>query len=57
MSYIQSLEKELDIVVQPINISIQKINNTTLKIYKMILLAFLRTDQNKKIKFFEKLFL
>ena len=35
----------------------QKINDTTLDIYKMVVAAFLVTDKINKVKFFEEIFL
>ena len=48
--------KMLELVVRTTNIAAQKIYNTTHEIYKIVVAAFLVTDQGDRIRFFEKTF-
>ena len=49
--------ERLGIVVQTTNVSAQKIDGTTLETYGMVVAAFSITDQAKRIRFFEEIFL
>ena len=49
--------KRLGLVIQTINVGAQKINGTTFETYRMVVAAFLVTDQANKVKFFEEIFL
>ena len=49
--------KKLGFFIRPTDVEVQKIDNTTLDIYKMIVVAFLMTDKANQVKFFEKIFL
>ena len=49
--------KKLGLVVQTTNVGTQKIDDTTLETYWIMVTAFLVTDQANRIKFFEKIFL
>ena len=49
--------EKLGLVVQIINIGAQKIDGTTFETYKIVVAAFLVTDQADKIRFFEETFL
>lgn len=48
--------KELSLSIQPIDIEAEKINNTTLDHYDMVVAAFSITDKANYIKFFEEIF-
>lgn len=49
--------KELRILIRLINVEIQKIDNTRLDTYKIVVAVFSLTDKAKQVKFFEKIFL
>ena len=49
--------ERLRLVMQTTNIGTQKIDETTLETYGMVVAAFSMTDQANKIKFFKKTFL
>ena len=49
--------ERLGFVVQTTNIDTLKINGTTLEIYRIVVAAFLVTDQAHKVKFFKETFL
>ena len=49
--------KLLGLPIRPIDIGVQKIDNTTLNTYKMIVEAFLVVGNVNQIKFFEEIFL
>ena len=49
--------KKLYLAIQSTNIDIQKIDDTTLKTYEMVVAAFSISDQVKKVRFFEEIFL
>ena len=49
--------EKLGFMVQTTNIGTQKINSTILETYKMVIAAFLMTDQADRVKFFEEIFL
>ena len=43
--------------MQTTNLGTEKINDTTLETYEMMVAAFLMTNQTNKVKFFEEIFL
>ena len=49
--------KKLSFVVQITNVGAQKIDGTTLKIYRIVVAAFSVTDQADRVRFFQKTFL
>ena len=49
--------KEIGFYIRPPNIDIQKIDNTMLDIYEMIVIVFLISDKVYQVRFFEKIFL
>ena len=49
--------EKLGLVMRATNINAQKIDGTTLKTYRMVIAAFLVTDQANRVKFFEETFL
>ena len=49
--------ERLGFVVQTTNVDAQKINGNTLETYRIVVAAFLVTDQADKVRFFEKTFL
>ena len=49
--------ERLGLVVQTTNVGAQKIDSTTLEIYRMLVAAFSVTDQADRIRFFEEIFL
>ena len=57
MSYTQSLLKNQTFLSKLTNIKAQKINNTMLNTYKIVVILFSMTDQANQIKFFETTFL
>ena len=48
--------KKLGLVVEITNVSVQKINDTTFEIYRMVLAVLSVTDKANKVKFFEETF-
>ena len=49
--------KELSFSIRPTEGGVQKIDGTTLDIYRMVVTAFPVTDKANRVKFFEKSFL
>ena len=49
--------KELGLSIRPTDVGVQKIDDTTLKTYGMVVIAFLVEDKARQIRFFEKTFL
>lgn len=49
--------KKLDLFIRPTDIKVLKINDITLDIYKIVVLAFLVTNKANQIRFFKKTFL
>ena len=49
--------RRLGLVVQTTNVGAPKIDDTTFEIYRMVLIAFLVTDQANKVRFFKETFL
>ena len=49
--------KKLGFIVQTTNVGAQKIDDTTLENYGIVVAAFLVTNQANKIRFFEEIFL
>ena len=48
--------ERLGLVIQTINVGAQKIHSTISETYRMVVAAFLVTDQASRVKFFEKTF-
>lgn len=49
--------KNLSFIVRLLNVIANKIDGIILKIYKIVIIAFLVFNQTKKMKFFKNLFL
>ena len=52
-----TLAKELGLPIRPTDIGVQKIDDTTLDTYEVVVAAFLVTDKINRVRFFEKTFL
>ena len=49
--------RKLGLSIKPIDVEAQKIDNTLLNTYEMVVLAFLVMDKANQVRFFEKTFL
>ena len=49
--------KQLDLPIRPIDVEVQKIDGSTMDIYKMVIAAFSIMDKANQVRFFEKTFL
>ena len=49
--------QELGLFIRLIDVGVQKIDNTTLDTYEMVIITFSITDKANRVKFFEKIFL
>ena len=49
--------KELGLFIRPIDVRAQKIDDTTLDTFEIVVAAFLVTDKTNQVRFFEKIFL
>ena len=52
-----NFDQELGLSIRPIDVSVQKIDGSTLNTYWMVVAAFLMTNKANRVKFFEKTFL
>ena len=53
----QAFTSQLDLKIRMTNVGAQKIDGTTLEIYKIVVSTFFASDKDRKMRFFEKNFL